>query len=112
MTKNGIVHLAFHPCTDRLVLAAADKSGHIGLWSVDNEAQPPSASETKENQAQGETLQNGDQPQSGILLMFVDTLSVLMHFTVFLVLWLSRGTVLFCLWDQGESSTGRSTAER
>lgn len=52
MTKNGIVHLAFHPCTDKLVLAAADKSGHIGLWTVDNEAAAPSGSASKENSGQ------------------------------------------------------------
>ncbi len=51
MTKNGIVHLAFHPCTDKLILAAADKSGHIGLWTVDNEA-APSGSASKENEGQ------------------------------------------------------------
>lgn len=66
MTKNGIVHLAFHPCTDSLVLAAADKSGHIGLWSVDNEARPASASESKENQAQGAAQQDAEQPKSGV----------------------------------------------
>ena len=52
MTKNGIVHLAFHPCTDKLILAAADKSGHIGLWTVDNEAAAPSGSASKENSGQ------------------------------------------------------------
>ena len=55
MTKNGIVHLAFHPCTDKLVLAAADKSGHIGLWSVDNELAAPSGSASKENEGPHET---------------------------------------------------------
>ena len=62
MTKNGIVHLAFHPCTDSLILAAADKSGHVGLWSVDNEAQPASASVSKENQAQDPAQQDTNQP--------------------------------------------------
>ena len=52
VTKNGIVHLAFHPCTDKLILAAADKSGHIGLWTVDNEAAAPSGSASKENEGQ------------------------------------------------------------
>lgn len=71
VTKNGIVHLAFHPCTDSLVLAAADKSGHIGLWSVDNEAQPPSASASKENQAQGEAEHDNKQSQSGTIFTHV-----------------------------------------
>lgn len=52
VTKNGIVHLAFHPCTDKLILAAADKSGHIGLWSVDHEGAAPSPSASKENEGQ------------------------------------------------------------
>ncbi|DBB11441.1 hypothetical protein WJX82_009846 [Trebouxia sp. C0006] len=52
VTKNGIVHLAFHPCTDTLILAAADKSGHIGLWSVDADLARPSGSATKENEEQ------------------------------------------------------------
>ena len=52
MTKNGIVHLAFHPCTHTLILAAADKSGHIGLWSVDTDLAVPSASASKENEGQ------------------------------------------------------------
>lgn len=52
VTKNGIVHLAFHPCTDKLILAAADKSGHIGLWSVDNDLAAPSGSASKENKGQ------------------------------------------------------------
>ena len=60
MTKNGIVHLAFHPCTDALILAAADKSGHIGLWSVDADLAVPSGSASKENEGQ----HNGNEGQA------------------------------------------------
>ena len=42
--------MAFHPRCDTLVLAAADKGGHVGLWHVDRDAcgdavfgQPPAA---------------------------------------------------------------------
>merc|ERR1719230_1319123 len=31
----GPVHMDFHPSTESLLLAAGDKSGHIGLWQVD-----------------------------------------------------------------------------
>lgn len=61
MTKNGIVHLAFHPGTDTLILAAADKSGHIGLWSVHNDAAGPSAADSKENEGQA----NGQDSDEG-----------------------------------------------
>ena len=30
----GISHLAFFPLADRLVLAAGDKDGHVGVWDV------------------------------------------------------------------------------
>ena len=76
MTKNGIVHLAFHPCTDKLILAAADKSGHIGLWSVDHEAMAPSPSASKENEGQsnqadgqGATVK-GQDASASLLLTF------------------------------------------
>lgn len=62
MTKNGIVHLAFHPCTDKLILAAADKSGHIGLWTVDNDA-APSGSASKENEGENEGQANQAEGQ-------------------------------------------------
>ncbi len=79
MTKNGIVHLAFHPCTDTLILAAADKSGHIGLWSVDADLARPSGSATKENEGQNhenEGQAEGQQQsvkgdKSGVLLLLL-----------------------------------------
>lgn len=36
VTRDGMVHLAFHPMTQRLLLAAGDKSGHVGLWKADH----------------------------------------------------------------------------
>eukprot|EP00884_Botryococcus_braunii_P002941 jgi/Botrbrau1/12648/Bobra.67_1s0014.1 len=36
VTREGIVHLAFHPTTQRLLIAAGDKAGHVGLWDVDH----------------------------------------------------------------------------
>ncbi len=30
--------MAFHPRSDTLVLAAADKGGHVGLWHIDRDA--------------------------------------------------------------------------
>ena len=94
MTKNGIVHLAFHPCTDTLILAAADKSGHVGLWSVDADLARPSGSATKENegqhhenQAQAEGQQQsvkGDK--SGVLLLMVLLLLLLMLLLLLLLL--------------------------
>ena len=33
--KDGISHLAFVPRSDTLVVAAGDKSGHVGIWHVD-----------------------------------------------------------------------------
>lgn len=38
--KNGIVHLAFHPGSSALIVATADKSGNMGLWSIDHQPQP------------------------------------------------------------------------
>jgi WD40 repeat protein len=35
MTKNAITHMAFMPVNDRLVLAASDKRGELGLWNID-----------------------------------------------------------------------------
>ncbi|KAH7619959.1 hypothetical protein Ndes2526B_g05205 [Nannochloris sp. 'desiccata'] len=35
MTKQAITHMSFMPVNDRLVLAAADKRGGLGLWNVD-----------------------------------------------------------------------------
>lgn len=33
ITTAAVVHLSFHPWSDSLVLAAADKGGRIGLWT-------------------------------------------------------------------------------
>ena len=61
MTRNGIVHLAFHPSSSALVIAAADKSGHVGLWSVDEcLSGRPSASASKENRAASPARGEGD----------------------------------------------------
>ncbi|XP_067105201.1 WD repeat-containing protein 76 isoform X3 [Osmerus mordax] len=35
VVKDRIFSAAFHPCNSRLLLAAGDKSGHLGLWSPD-----------------------------------------------------------------------------
>jgi WD40 repeat protein len=35
MTKQAITHMSFMPVNDRLVLAASDKRGGLGLWNVD-----------------------------------------------------------------------------
>ncbi|KAK9868093.1 hypothetical protein WJX84_011731 [Apatococcus fuscideae] len=37
--KNGITHLAFHPGSAALIVATADKSGNLGLWSIDHQPQ-------------------------------------------------------------------------
>lgn len=34
--RNGIVHIAWHPGSDRLLVACSDKSGHVGLWDVNH----------------------------------------------------------------------------
>ena len=61
MTRDGIVHLAFHPRSDTLVLAAADKGGHVGLWHVDRESFPaPEAVETSRP-----TADDGEQAAAG-----------------------------------------------
>ena len=41
VTKNGVVHLAFHPGCDRLLVACGDKSGHVGLWDVNHSPVAP-----------------------------------------------------------------------
>ncbi|KAL4441841.1 hypothetical protein ABPG77_003757 [Micractinium sp. CCAP 211/92] len=38
VTKDATTHLAFHPTTDTLIVACADKKGNVGLWHV-NEGQ-------------------------------------------------------------------------
>lgn len=38
VTKDATTHLAFHPTTDTLIIACADKKGNVGLWHV-NEGQ-------------------------------------------------------------------------
>ena len=38
LTRDGVVHMAFHPRCDTLVLAAADKGGHVGLWHIDRDS--------------------------------------------------------------------------
>ena len=38
LTRDGIVHMAFHPRSDTLILAAADKGGHVGLWHIDRDS--------------------------------------------------------------------------
>ena len=34
---NGISHIQWHPSAERLIVAAADKSGNLGLWDVDHD---------------------------------------------------------------------------
>ena len=34
MTNNGISHIQWHPSSSHLILAAADKSGNVGLWNL------------------------------------------------------------------------------
>ena len=41
VTKNGVVHMAFHPGCDRLLIACGDKSGHVGLWDVNHSPVAP-----------------------------------------------------------------------
>ena len=36
MTKESIAHLAFHPTSETLLLAAADKQGNVGLWHCED----------------------------------------------------------------------------
>ncbi|WIA35857.1 hypothetical protein OEZ86_004241 [Tetradesmus obliquus] len=36
MTRDGISCLAFHPSSSRLLIAAADKQGKVGLWDIDH----------------------------------------------------------------------------
>eukprot|EP01041_Mallomonas_annulata_P000431 gene431-771_t len=36
LTQDRIVSVMFHPSTDKLLVAAGDKSGHLGLWDVDS----------------------------------------------------------------------------
>jgi len=37
VTKSGTVHLDIMPRTDRLVVAAGDKEGHVGVWSLSSD---------------------------------------------------------------------------
>ncbi|EFN57084.1 hypothetical protein CHLNCDRAFT_143861 [Chlorella variabilis] len=45
VTKDATTHLAWHPTTDTLIVACADKKGHVGLWHVSEGSYelPPSA---------------------------------------------------------------------
>lgn len=60
MTQNGIVHLAFHPRSDALIMAAADKSGHVALWSIDNAMQQHRTQVTEDQATQSGPAQQGD----------------------------------------------------
>lgn len=40
-TRNATVHLRFQPREDTLLLAAADKDGHVSLWHVDRHESSP-----------------------------------------------------------------------
>ena len=42
VTKSATVHLAFQPRIDGLILACADKNGHVSLWQVDASEDHPS----------------------------------------------------------------------
>ena len=42
VTKNATVHMAFQPRADSLVIACADKQGHVSLWRVDCAEEHPS----------------------------------------------------------------------
>ncbi|KAL4433964.1 hypothetical protein ABPG75_000405 [Micractinium tetrahymenae] len=46
VTKDATTHLAFHPITDTLIIACADKKGNVGLWHV-NEGQYELPSEAR-----------------------------------------------------------------
>ncbi len=43
VVTTGVVHLQFHPGAAALVLAAADKAGHVALWAVRARAEPQQA---------------------------------------------------------------------
>ncbi|KXZ50254.1 hypothetical protein GPECTOR_17g892 [Gonium pectorale] len=43
VTKDGVTHLAWLPGSDRILLAAADKSGKVALWDVDGGEDGPAA---------------------------------------------------------------------
>lgn len=36
VSQDGVVHLSFHPGTDRLLLAAGDKGGNVSIWNIDH----------------------------------------------------------------------------
>lgn len=38
VTRDGVVHMAFHPRSDAIILAAGDKGGRVGLWQLDHES--------------------------------------------------------------------------
>lgn len=38
MTRDGVVHMAFHPRSDAIILAAGDKGGRVSLWQLDHES--------------------------------------------------------------------------
>ncbi|KAJ1631056.1 WD40-repeat-containing domain protein [Pavlovales sp. CCMP2436] len=59
LTKRDIVHLAFQPRSDCLLLAAADKAGHVALWDVRR------ADETSAEKEEGEK----DDAPDGVLLL-------------------------------------------
>jgi len=37
-TRDGVVHMAFHPRLDAMILAAGDKGGRVGLWQLDHQS--------------------------------------------------------------------------
>lgn len=38
VTANGISHIQWHPSSEALIVAAADKSGNVGMWHVDHDS--------------------------------------------------------------------------
>lgn len=38
VTRDGVVHMAFHPRSDAIILAAGDKGGRLGIWHLDHDS--------------------------------------------------------------------------
>jgi hypothetical protein len=53
VTPRDIVHLGFQPRSDRLLLAAADKGGHVALWDVGRAEESKATARARAEEARG-----------------------------------------------------------
>ncbi|KAI3434695.1 hypothetical protein D9Q98_002758 [Chlorella vulgaris] len=73
VTKDATTHLAFHPTSDTLVVACADKKGNVGLWHINEgsfrppawQGQPILRPRTQQQQHEGAGQQAEHEGQEG-----------------------------------------------